>query len=113
MVAEGTSLRLTQRSDYASYLSRNNNNIDALITAMQQQVAQAGMSDALIQHHAVAVLLEAVAFGHADAAEHDARAEVALPGDRDDPVQAGLFVTEAQRGAGGLTRQAATLRLGP
>jgi phospholipid transport system substrate-binding protein len=42
VVAEGTSLRLTQRSDYASYLSRNNNNIDALINAMSQQVAQAG-----------------------------------------------------------------------
>jgi len=42
VVAEGTSLRLTQRSDYASYLSRNNNNIDALISAMRQQVAQAG-----------------------------------------------------------------------
>src|ERR1700722_15586283 len=42
VVAEGTSLRLTQRSDYASYLSRNNNNIDALLNAMQQQVAQAG-----------------------------------------------------------------------
>jgi phospholipid transport system substrate-binding protein len=41
VIAEGTSLRLTQRSDYASYLSRNNNNIDALITAMRQQVSQA------------------------------------------------------------------------
>ena len=36
VVAEGTSLRLTQRQDYASYLSRNNNNIDALINAMRQ-----------------------------------------------------------------------------
>jgi phospholipid transport system substrate-binding protein len=42
VIAEGTSLRLTQRQDYASYLSRNNNNIDALINAMRQQVAQAG-----------------------------------------------------------------------
>jgi phospholipid transport system substrate-binding protein len=42
VVAEGTSLRLTQRSDYASYLSRNNNDINALINAMRQQVAQAG-----------------------------------------------------------------------
>jgi phospholipid transport system substrate-binding protein len=40
VVAEGTSLRLTQRQDYASYLSRNNNSIDALINAMRQQVAQ-------------------------------------------------------------------------
>ena len=42
VIAEGTSLRLTQRQDYASYLSRNNNDIDALINAMRQQVAQAG-----------------------------------------------------------------------
>jgi len=42
VIAEGTSLRLTQRQDYASYLSRNNNSIDALINAMRQQLAQAG-----------------------------------------------------------------------
>ena len=36
--AEGTSLRLTQRNDYASYLGRNNGNVDALIAAMKQQV---------------------------------------------------------------------------
>jgi phospholipid transport system substrate-binding protein len=40
VVAEGTSLRLTQRQDYASYLTRNNNNVDALITAMRNQVTQ-------------------------------------------------------------------------
>ena len=40
VIAEGTSLRLTQRSDYASYLAHNNNNIDALISAMRQQVGQ-------------------------------------------------------------------------
>jgi len=40
VVAEGTSLRLTQRQDYASYLARNNNNVDALITAMRNQVTQ-------------------------------------------------------------------------
>lgn len=40
VVAEGTSLRLTQRSDYASYLAHNNNNIDGLIAAMRQQVSQ-------------------------------------------------------------------------
>jgi phospholipid transport system substrate-binding protein len=44
VVAEGTSLRLTQRSDYASYLSHNNNDIDKLIAAMQQQVEQAHAS---------------------------------------------------------------------
>lgn len=37
VVAEGTSLRLTQRSDYLSYLARNGNNVDALIAAMRQQ----------------------------------------------------------------------------
>jgi len=42
VIAEGTSLRLTQRQDYASYLSRNNNSIDALINAMRQQVGHAG-----------------------------------------------------------------------
>ena len=38
LVAEGTSLRITQRSDYASYLQRNNNSIDALLAAMKKQV---------------------------------------------------------------------------
>jgi phospholipid transport system substrate-binding protein len=42
VVAEGTSLRLTQRQDYASYLTHNNNNIDALIAAMKSQVSQSG-----------------------------------------------------------------------
>lgn len=40
VVAEGTSLRITQRSDYASYLQRNNNSIDALIAAMRKQITQ-------------------------------------------------------------------------
>ena len=38
VVAEGTSLRLTQRSDYASFLSRHNNYISALLTALQRQL---------------------------------------------------------------------------
>ena len=38
VIAEGTSLRLTQRQDYAAYLTRNGNNVDALITAMKQQL---------------------------------------------------------------------------
>jgi phospholipid transport system substrate-binding protein len=42
VIAEGTSLRLTQRQDYASYLSRNNNDINALISAMGQQTAKSG-----------------------------------------------------------------------
>jgi phospholipid transport system substrate-binding protein len=42
VVAEGTSLRLTQRQDYASYLTHNNGNVDALLTAMKNQVSQSG-----------------------------------------------------------------------
>jgi phospholipid transport system substrate-binding protein len=38
VIAEGTSLRLTQRNDYAAYLSRNNNSVPALITALRQQL---------------------------------------------------------------------------
>lgn len=37
VIAEGTSLRLTQRSDYAAYLSHNGNNVQALIDAMRKQ----------------------------------------------------------------------------
>jgi phospholipid transport system substrate-binding protein len=44
VIAEGTSMRLTQRSDYGSYLTHNNNNINALISAMQHQAAQAAQS---------------------------------------------------------------------
>lgn len=40
VIAEGTSLRLTQRSDYASFLSRNNSDVDALIAAMKAQLEQ-------------------------------------------------------------------------
>lgn len=40
VVAEGTSLRLTQRQDYASYLTHNNGSVDALIAAMKSQVSQ-------------------------------------------------------------------------
>jgi phospholipid transport system substrate-binding protein len=42
VIAEGTSLRLTQRQDYASYLTRNNNDVNALINAMSHQAAQNG-----------------------------------------------------------------------
>ncbi len=41
VVAEGTSLRLTQRSDYAAFLARNGNNVQALIDALRQQAAAA------------------------------------------------------------------------
>lgn len=39
VIAEGTSLRLTQRSDYAAFLSRNGNSVDALLDAMRRQAA--------------------------------------------------------------------------
>ena len=37
VVAEGTSLRLTQRNDYASFISRNGNQVGALLDAMRRQ----------------------------------------------------------------------------
>ncbi len=37
VIAEGTSLRITQRSDYSAYLQRNNNSIEALLAAMKSQ----------------------------------------------------------------------------
>ena len=40
VIAEGTSLRLTQRSDYASFMSHHGSDIGTLIGAMRQQVAQ-------------------------------------------------------------------------
>ncbi len=39
VIAEGTSLRLTQRSDYLSYMSQHGNRIDALLDAIQHQVS--------------------------------------------------------------------------
>ena len=40
VVAEGTSLRLTQRQDYASYLSHHGGDLDALIAALKRQLGQ-------------------------------------------------------------------------
>jgi len=37
VIAEGTSLRLTQRNDYAAYMSRNGNSVLALIDALKKQ----------------------------------------------------------------------------
>ncbi len=42
LVAEGSSMRLTQRQDYASYLSRHGFSIDALIAALKRQLASGG-----------------------------------------------------------------------
>jgi phospholipid transport system substrate-binding protein len=39
VIAEGTSLRLTQRNDYAAYMSRNGNSVAALIDALKKQAA--------------------------------------------------------------------------
>lgn len=40
VVAEGISLSLTQRSDYASFLAHKNNDVGALIEALKHQVAR-------------------------------------------------------------------------
>jgi phospholipid transport system substrate-binding protein len=38
LMVEGTSLRLTLRNDYVSYIQRNGNDIDALLKALRKQV---------------------------------------------------------------------------
>jgi phospholipid transport system substrate-binding protein len=40
VIAEGTSLRLTQRSEYSSVIQRNNGSIAALLQAMRGQIQQ-------------------------------------------------------------------------
>lgn len=40
VIAEGTSLRLTQRSEYSSVIQRNNGQISALLQAMRGQIQQ-------------------------------------------------------------------------
>ena len=40
VIAEGTSLRQTERSDYTSYLQSHGGNVDALLTAVQAQNAR-------------------------------------------------------------------------
>ncbi|MBR0654283.1 MlaC/ttg2D family ABC transporter substrate-binding protein [Plastoroseomonas arctica] len=40
VIAEGTSMRLTTRSEYSSVIQRNGGQVSALLTAMQQQIAQ-------------------------------------------------------------------------
>jgi len=41
VMAEGTSLRLTVRSDYNAFLARHGESIDALINALREQTSQA------------------------------------------------------------------------
>lgn len=40
VIAEGMSLRVTQRSDYASFMARNHGDVGALIAAMKRQVGE-------------------------------------------------------------------------
>ena len=40
VIAEGTSLRLTQRSEYSSVIQQNNGSIAALLAAMKRQIQQ-------------------------------------------------------------------------
>jgi phospholipid transport system substrate-binding protein len=40
ILAEGTSLRLTERNDYAGVISQHGGNVQALIDAMHQQLAR-------------------------------------------------------------------------
>ncbi len=42
VVAEGTSLRITQRDDYASFLSQHGGRVEALLDGMRRQVSQNG-----------------------------------------------------------------------
>ena len=40
VIAEGASLRLTQRSEYSSVIQRNGGQVSALLDAMRQQIQQ-------------------------------------------------------------------------
>ena len=40
VIAEGTSLRLTQRSEYSAVVQRNNGQVSALLAAMRNQIQQ-------------------------------------------------------------------------
>ena len=42
VIAEGTSLRITQRDDYASFLTQHGDNIDGLLDAIRHQLSQNG-----------------------------------------------------------------------
>jgi phospholipid transport system substrate-binding protein len=42
VIAEGTSLRITQRDDYASFLSQHGENVDALLAGIRKQLSQNG-----------------------------------------------------------------------
>jgi phospholipid transport system substrate-binding protein len=40
VIAEGTSLRITQRDDYASFLSQHGGHLDALLDGLRKQISQ-------------------------------------------------------------------------
>jgi phospholipid transport system substrate-binding protein len=42
VIAEGTSLRITQRDDYASFLTQHGDNIDGLLDAIRHQLSRNG-----------------------------------------------------------------------
>ena len=46
VIAEGTSLRLTQRSEYSAVIQRNNGQVSALLAAMRQQIQQLAAREA-------------------------------------------------------------------
>jgi len=46
VIAEGTSLRLTTRSEYSSVVTRNGGNVAALLAAMRQQIQQLAAREA-------------------------------------------------------------------
>jgi phospholipid transport system substrate-binding protein len=42
VIAEGTSLRITQRDDYAAFLSQHGNSVDTLLDGLRKQASQNG-----------------------------------------------------------------------
>jgi len=42
VIAEGTSMRITQRDDYAAFISQHGGNVEALIDGLRRQVTQSG-----------------------------------------------------------------------
>ncbi len=112
VVAEGTSLRLTQRQDYASYLTHNNGNVDALIARDEEpdiaerltsggaaQDASSGSGSVCpyveaqmlsYSQHRVAQLLEGFDFPHADRTQYHTRStllSLAIPMIRPRPAR--------------------------
>ncbi len=84
------------------------------IRPRRTMIASLSSRPAAFEHdHYVTVLDEFLARHHADRAQYGARGEIRFPGNRNDPFQPGLFVTEAQRCAGGFARQTTTVHVRP